>query len=526
MSPGQWEPDRGPVDDRTTLLAHALALHALHGPGPWPDGGFPLPDEPPRRNGEDGPLITSVVLDGVRTHHFGTASEPAAITQVADLLEAAVSAFPDPASLARLHAVLARQPAVDLADDLVEELRSHTLPREPLHGVARHLTEYGRARNAVKLGIVVLGECGDERDRELLLLLGALEELTLYAVVALVKTQPDPQRAAYELAQRVKNWGRIHAVERLEGSNDPEIQAWLLREGFRNGVLNEYLAHIAATTGDLYTALLESEVDQALLKGAGNILATLALIGGPAKDMTDYDDAVPAMHRYAELAATAEPTLDMLHDLLTINRCALQHDAGIDWPRGEPEHLTHRYEELLARPVWRELVLAVLNNPHTYGPYGFETALSCAGRLKLPVVAQALRHLEQDPSSAYVWSWVVKHSNSETAGSVIALAMRILPLDVLTSGPTVSRGLGPEHTLDRVLAAVINDLDEHPGAGVELLRRCLSARTTPTRRRALQILTAWPPEHRPSRLRDWISAAASAEPDSKLQEEMQAFLPG
>ncbi|QKW37507.1 hypothetical protein HUT06_28760 [Actinomadura sp. NAK00032] len=110
------------------------------------------------------------------------------------------------------------------------------------------------------------------------------------------------------------------------------------------------------------------------------------------------------------------------------------------------------------------------------------------------------------------------------ARNTVNLGIRILPLDVLTSAPTVSRGLGPEHTLDRALAAVINDLDEHPGAGVELLRICLSARTTPTRRRALQVLTSWPPEHRPSRLRVWISAAASAEPDGELEKEMQAFL--
>ncbi|WP_345472712.1 hypothetical protein [Actinoallomurus oryzae] len=137
----------------------------------------------------------------------------------------------------------------------------------------------------------------------MLLLLGALEELTLYAVVALMKTQPDRQRAVYELARWVKGWGRIHAVERLEGSDDPEIKAWLLREGFRNDVMNEYLAHLAATTGDLYTALLGPDVDKALFEGAGGILAALAL-GGPAKDMTDYDDGVPTMHRYAELVGT------------------------------------------------------------------------------------------------------------------------------------------------------------------------------------------------------------------------------
>ncbi|MQY09858.1 hypothetical protein [Actinomadura macrotermitis] len=509
MKPGEQEP--------VTILAHALALNALHGPGPWPDGGHPLPDEPPRP-GEDEIFMPSVVLDGVRTHHFGTAPPASAVEETVGLLEA-------PTPLPRLHEFLARQSAVDLADALVTELRARDLPRRHLHRTARHLVEHGTARDTVKLGIVLLGECGDEHDRELLLLLGTLEEFTLYAVVALVKTQPDRERAAYELAQRVKDWGRIHAVERLKGTNDPEIKAWLLREGFRNGIMNEYLAHLAATTGDLYTALLEPEVDQALLEGAGAILVALAL-GGPAEEMSDYADAVPALHRYAELAGTARPTLAMLDHLLTIRRCALRPDSGVAWPAGEPEQLTRRYKELLARPVWRKLVLARLSEPHDTGPYRFTLALSCAGRLGMPVLPQALRYLEEAPFDAYAWQGTVSHADGETISSVIALAMRVLPLDTITGAPARSHGFSPEHAPDHALGAIINGLDQHPGAGLELLRLSLSARVTSTRRRAFQVLTTWPAENRPSRLRAWISAAAAAEPDSRLREEMQVFLTG
>ena len=63
---------------------------------------------------------------------------------------------------------------------------------------------------------MLLGVAGDGRDRDLLLLLGALEDLTLYAVVALARTQPDPDRAVFEMARRVAAWGRIQAVERLK----------------------------------------------------------------------------------------------------------------------------------------------------------------------------------------------------------------------------------------------------------------------------------------------------------------------
>jgi hypothetical protein len=40
----------------------------------------------------------------------------------------------------------------------------------------------------------------------------------------------------------VAGWGRIQTVRRLAGTQDPQIKAWLLRHGFRNQIMDEYLA--------------------------------------------------------------------------------------------------------------------------------------------------------------------------------------------------------------------------------------------------------------------------------------------
>ncbi|WP_146603884.1 helix-turn-helix domain-containing protein [Micromonospora deserti] len=96
--------------------------------------------------------------------------------------------------------------------------------------------------------------------------MGALEDLTLYAVVALRRSQPDRVDAVFDLARRVDGWDRIHAVNRLADTGDPQIKAWLLREGFRNTILDEYLAHTAATTGDLAGTLAQDTIDEALLE--------------------------------------------------------------------------------------------------------------------------------------------------------------------------------------------------------------------------------------------------------------------
>jgi hypothetical protein len=55
----------------------------------------------------------------------------------------------------------------------------------------------------------------------------------------------------WSLACSVDGWGRIHTVERLRNAGDEETQTGSFAGGFRNKVMNEYLAYIAATTGRL-----------------------------------------------------------------------------------------------------------------------------------------------------------------------------------------------------------------------------------------------------------------------------------
>ncbi|GAA0953383.1 hypothetical protein [Actinocorallia libanotica] len=494
-----------------TYLAHALSLSALHGPGPWPSGGSPLPDERP----DPEAILSDVVFDGIRTHHFGFDAQPETAAELAERISETVLHDLDPSPLGELFA---EQSVLPLADDLVKELRTRRLPREKLRSVALHVVEHATRGSETKLGIVLLGICGDERDRELLLLLGSLETLTLYAVVALSNTQPDPQRAAFELAQRVEGWGRIHAVERLEGCGDPEIKAWLLREGFRNHIMNEYLAHIAATTGGLYEALLSDDVDAALLDGAADILSALAM-GGPAKDMAHYDDAVPAMHRFAELA-DARPTLSRLDALLTLSR--LLDRTGFSWPEHEPARLKSRYEAVLSQRKWHSLVSAHLVRP--VGEYGFTHALSCAGRLGVPATPHALGHLEKDPYNAYVWQWLLERVSREEADLVVAHAERLLPLGDLASGPAESLGFGEHHAPDQALGVIVRGLEKHPGAGHGLLRVALSSPVISTRNAVLMALEAWPSEARPPEAGAWLTAAGSIEPDPRVRERIQRHL--
>ncbi|MFF0495332.1 hypothetical protein ACFYU5_02910 [Nocardia aobensis] len=501
-----------------TFVAHALSLAALYGDDPWPRDGHPLPDEPPRRSGDV--HFPSVVYDGVSTHHRAAGSDSAD-----ELADTVLAHLGDPAPLLDLFAGIR---AIDVADDLVRELRSRDHSREKLRIAARFVVEHATRREAAKLGIAVLGSCGDDRDGELLQLLGRLDEFSLFAVVALTNTQSDREQAVFELAQRLHGWGRIHAVERLAGSSDPAIRAWLLREGFRNGVMNEYLAYIAATTGGLYEALLGDDIDDALLDGAAGILQALA-IGGPAEDMRDYEDAVPAMHRFADLLDSADPTVERLRAALSVARMC-RSDREFPWPAGEPERLRSRYTALVAQRRWRATVIAAVELPPSDadGPETraqracrFDIALSCAEELDIDVLSAVSAQLRIDPLNAYWWQWVMGNAG-DAIDEMVRLAEELLAPRV-TSGPSEVLGIGPGYAADFALGMVVSRLRDHPGRGVKLIRAALSSRGVRCRRAALTTLTAWPAPSRPVGTRDWIRAAAGHEPDAELRRELLEF---
>lgn len=268
---GSWWVRNGDVAGvNPTLFDHARALRRRHGPGPWPRFGDPLPDVRP---GGTRPVFVGGGEDALVRHvPDGDGVAPPTGIELADHLEhLLLSSEPSPGGdeLRCFHDLLAICSPVEVADGLSTEVRRRGLPSDGLRRLGRQLAEHGTHRTPVKIGLVLLGLGGDSRDRELLLLLGTLDELTLYAAVALHRSQPDGDPAVHALARQVAGWGRIQAVRTLRDTTDPGIRAWLLREGFRNTVMNEYLAHLAATTGGLHSALSRPHVDSALLNGGG-----------------------------------------------------------------------------------------------------------------------------------------------------------------------------------------------------------------------------------------------------------------
>jgi len=462
------------------------------------------------------------VLDGVRTHHFGSDPDADTAARIADLVADLVTGPPSPRACMSLHAALADQPALGLADDLGEQVRRRDLPAHRVRAVGRWLAEYGTRRDAVAGGIVLLGLAGDRRDRDLLLLLGALEDLTLYAVVALARTQPDPERAVFEMARRVVAWGRIQAVERLKGTSDPQIRGWLLREGFRNEVMNEYLAHLAATTGDLYAALLDPEPDEALLDGAGGIIDALCAVGGPAKDIRDYPDGPAVIGRYLALVSQRAPSLGRASTVLELSHFLGSDEAGgLDWGSGSRQELRHACRALARRPRWRAVLEDALARPDLPT---FRLALWPAAQLGIPTREHVRARLRTDPFDGYLWQSLLDGCPETEIGDLITLAQELLPLAELATGAASSHGLGPSYAPDHALDLIVSRLGAYPGHGWILIKTALRNPLIRCRNMAIRTLTRWPAHSIPADAAGAVRDALRVEPEPKTRDAMEQLL--
>ncbi len=530
FSDDTWVLDR--VDgEQHTFLAHALSLAALHGPGPWPGGGTPLPDE---SSNQEGPRFAAGAMDGIQTHHFGISPDPAAVTAVADEITTLVTGDPDTAAAVRLHDRLAELTAIDIADDLSTELEFRLLPYPRVRTLARWLVEHGTRREAVKLGLVLLGLTGDERDRDLLLLMGTLEEFTLFALIALMRTQPDPpERIAYLLARRVSGWGRIHAVERLSNCDDPEIQTWLLREGFRNEVMNEYLAHLAATTGHLYEALLADQVDDALLDSAGDILTALADgDGGPAAGLSDYDEALPTLRRYADLVPDRPPTIQRLRTLLTIRNYLQQRETFPEsWSAEKAAALRDRYADLVSDQRWRSLVTEHLADP---SHATFDAVLWAAQELGIRPFPQVRARIEASPLDHYAWQCAWELAEPSEATALADHAQRVILAFSSDREPSdASRSAREQHgqteppnpmVLRELKALILRGLKRFPGVGVPLILNGLDDDQPSVRGAAVDAVMAWPVEAVPDEVIDAVRRIRRQESRPQITEAMDALL--
>jgi len=502
---------------------------------------FELPDEPKR--GRGGVRWAAGALDGVMGRHGQVEDERLRAKQIVkgirDLL-----AETTPANLEHLTRLLARAPVLGVLDDVLAELvgdgnGNGELDPERFHELALFLVQAAPERELVKLGISMLGVLVGCDEHETLLTIGRHEEFTLFSAVALASTLEQPDLQLWELAKSVRGWGRIHAVERLVDSVNPEIRAWLLRQGYRNEIMDEYLAYSCAVAGDLAGALEADIVDDALLDGAAGIFAGL-LNGGPAEDIEDYEQAPRAAEAYLRhlVRRPEHRPLDLAHLLVAEQLREFIGPVGeslddddvlreLGWTLEIRARVLDMCERFAARPGWAEAVaegLEVESLEH------FHQADAAAQLLDIDAWPHHLRRVQADPGRSPSWFRLVQTEDDARFEQALALARELLPLDKIATGPAQEVGLGPEWDVHDTLLVVAQSLVDRPGRGVDLIDAALQSPVTRVRRGALLVLASWLHDggdaEPPAEVHELLERAAEREVDEELAADIAKVIQG
>jgi hypothetical protein len=489
-----------------------------------------LPDEP--RNDQSQLRFAPGALDGLSSHGrfvkgSGSAGEHA--NRVASSIERLVRS-PKPArDLPPLYALLLSTPALEYVDPLLKRLARSDSSRARLRELAVWLTTQAPDREAVKAGMALLGVFGEPDDFELLLTLGRHGEFTLFAAVGLKNLTPaNYESHLWQLATTVHGWGRVQAVEMLSTTQRPDIRDWILREGFRNGVIGENLAFIAANTGNLAGALQSDKVDGQLLTSAGEIIEDL-IHNGPAQGIDAYEHAGQAVEAYLkhlgdqDLDIQQMLTLQAISDYVTDPEAKWEERQTRGWTHQRRESVLEACTQLLSRQDWPQKIAVGLESSDLYV---FGLAERAARRRGISTLEIHIQRLEQNPLDSGSWYHAMRQANETSIDRIVHLATTRLPLADIGTGPAKALGVGPEYGAHSCLDFVLQDVKRFPGRGWELIRTGLASPVVRNRNMAINALQAWPRDQWPADAAEVLNRSAGREPDDKVKARIIALIRG
>lgn len=520
------EPPSMPWDRRPSILEFVQS-HITAGKAGMTDDGYTLPDE--ERISEGSKIRWAPgAMDGVATHHMGTAENEETVRKTVELV-LAYSRQPTATNKAAVYQHVIAEHVVSIIDPVIEALLNEEgIGHNRLYELARSFVTEAPDREPVKFGIAILGLFRQPADHELFQTLGRHDEFTLFCAVAITNASEDHDEALWTLARNVSGWGRIHAVERLSRTENPAIKDWLLREGFRNSVLYEYLAGTCARAGGLLTALSEDHVDRELLTAAGEIIQAF-IAGGPAEGIDDYEDARPVIESYlAHMASSAETVKDFLY-VNSIkgylddedSRWASRYDAG--WSAECRDSLRSLCDSILGRPEWPDRVEAKLSSEDEVE---FAYADQAAKALGIDTWDIHWRRLQAKPADSGRWYHVMALCNEDRIGKVIEFAKANLDLAGIATGAADELGLGRGFEQHSCLDFILQELHRFPGKGGALIEAGLRSPIVRNRNKAVAALAAWPRAEWPGGLGEELVRAAGCEPNEDVRERMKKALRG
>jgi hypothetical protein len=513
-----------PRENSFSIYGHVLAHIPEDGPGLLP-GGTRLPDDPePDPNGEV--TMAPGLVDEILERGTVVANEQAAAASFR-LIQEVLRQPLAPGAYEALVEDLRGKENLGFLDPLISRVYDAGFRRGEIRDLALGLATRSSDRTPVKVGITLFGLCATIEDRDILLSLGRHEEFTHYAGVALTNAFEDAEPLLWELAKVVESWGRINLVRQLASTGNPEIKAWILKEGSEGFPAQFILAYIAATSGELASALSAQEIDDAVYMAAGRILVNLIAARAieTHQDIDDYADGPEAIRRYLAHAARKQETLEGFAPLaLIVDYLELRdgEEASVlrgterrrnrrplpkGWTKKERERSATYARWILRRSAWRELIEDGLRSEDVRTFHLAEDAAGWLGDDTFPVILDRIRRSPTDDS---VWTDATRRAQDVGQWNEVLQAA----IERLSRHDTPEVGMFP-----RWMLMISQEMQRFPGMGWPLVRTALERPLVIERRFGLRSL-GWFLEDEwrwPTDADDVLDLMARSDPDQQTR---------
>lgn len=382
-----------------------------------------------------------------------------------------------PAAEALLESIMQNNYATKLADDIHKVLlqNQEVLDAGNIYRFAVNNLLASKNKELVKADMVILElfPC-DEPVRGAVRILGQCKEFTLFAILVMRKWD-DGNEEIFALAQKVRDWGRIHAIEYLEADTE-EKKEWLLYEGLKNIFMPAYGALTVFKKAEAAKFFAMEELSYETYHALAMLIEEL-LDEGPVPGISQIENKMLILQQFLDHSAKQELTVDDLEVVLLIAQWC------DDLPTDEGKSIKEKAEAILFDSKNIGVVQEAIKNAD---------GLWLAEKLGLPFKTQLLDCIEQNfEENCCKCFWLME--DPDYIEKVVEVFCNKLPFDIITAGAAVGCDFGDENfKYYAMLESILTEFGRVPvGREPELAAAAVQCPSAHVRRQGVAVLEVW-----------------------------------
>ena len=303
-------------------------------------------------------------------------------------------------------------------------------------------------------------------------ILALSDEFTLYCL-NILKNLKNSNEEIFEIAKKVKGWGRIYSIEYLQATNN-KIKEWMLEEGCHNYVLPAYTAYTCAEKINLIEILNQDKISNKKFNDISYLMNAL-LNESAITGISALEDRELLIERYLEKAKTLSSTEDDYRTLMTLKEY-IKNNKEIN------NNLIKICDEILNSEKTKNKITELIKDG---------TGYDIAKYLGIDTDEYVLKYLETNNflEHPYITYYISKKENIE---KLVLFIEKNLPLEKLKGLPT--NKFNQRTAKDKeftFLDTIIRNLGNYIGIGENLIICALNSPYVDIRYGAVNTLESW-----------------------------------